>query len=799
MDPQQRVFLELAQQALENAGYDPERYKGRIGVFAGIGDNHYYTTNLLTHPDLLAMAGKLAVEYGNQKDYIALRTAYLLDLRGPAISLNTACSTTLLAVDQAYRSLLDYECDIALSGGIDITVPQKSGFLYQEGGTFAKDGHCRPFDADATGTMFCDGAGVVILKRLADALADGDTIYAVIRGTGKNNNGARPASFLAPSVDGQAEAIALAQSNANVPVETIRYIEAHGTGTPVGDPIEFEALRKVFESKTDKKQFCYIGSIKGNIGHPTNAAGVAGLIKAALVLHHEQIPPTLHFKTPNPKIDFASSPFHHGRQAHPVPSGRGSAPHRGQLVWLWRHQRPRHPGRSAGAEAAADRKRFASAAAFAALGQELRQRSRPTAARLAEHLASAAPEAFADAAYTFQTGRKQMAHRRFVVAADSSEAAKLLLQPNPLRCSSKRCERRDPPVVFLFGGQGTQYVNMGLNLYRDEPLFRAVVDDCCEYLKPHLGRDLRELLYPQSGDEKTAQISLQDTFFTQPSIFVIEYALARFWQSLGIEPATMAGHSIGEFVAATLAGVWELEDALGIIALRGRLMQNLPRGSMMAVSGSADVDRENSSRRRFRSLPTMLRRSVSCRGRKRMSSNSRSNSKRENIVCRHLHTSHAFHSAMMDPMVEPLREAVAKIQLRPPAEALCLDGHGTPHHRRRSHRSRVLGQSCPRHRGVFEGNPVSQRPGIRPLPRMWTAFHPVFVGSPAVHARPSLHSHSHVCRYAREQHRVGNLCFSPWGLSGRTACPLIGMPSTPTKTAGAFLCQPIPLSGSDSG
>ena len=321
MDPQQRVFLELAQQALENAGYDPERYKGRIGVFAGIGDNHYYTTNLLTQPDLLAMAGKLAVEYGNQKDYIALRTAYLLDLRGPAISLNTACSTTLLAVDQAYRSLLDCECDIALSGGIDITVPQKSGFLYQEGGTFAKDGHCRPFDAEASGTMFCDGAGVVILKRLRDALADGDTIYAVICGTGKNNNGARPASFLAPSVEGQADAIALAQSNANIPVETIRYIEAHGTGTPVGDPIEFEALRKVFESKTDKKQFCYLGSIKGNIGHPTNAAGVAGLIKAALVLHHEQIPPTLHFKKPNPKIDFDSSPFIMAEKLVPFPRG----------------------------------------------------------------------------------------------------------------------------------------------------------------------------------------------------------------------------------------------------------------------------------------------------------------------------------------------------------------------------------------------------------------------------------------------------------------------------------------------
>ena len=674
MDPQQRVFLELAQQALENAGYDPERYKGRIGVYAGIGDNHYYTTNLLTQPDLLAMAGKLAVEYGNQKDYIALRTAYLLDLRGPAISLNTACSTTLLAVDQAYRSLLDYECDIALSGGIDITVPQKSGFLFQEGGTFAKDGHCRPFDADATGTMFCDGAGVVILKRLADALTDGDKIYAVIRGTGKNNNGSRPASFLAPSVDGQADAIALAQSNADVPVDTIRYIEAHGTGTPVGDPIEFEALRKVFESKTDKKQFCYIGSIKGNIGHPTNAAGVAGLIKAALVLHHEEIPPTLHFNKPNPKIDFANSPFLMADKLTPFP--RGAAVRRtavssfgfgGTNVHVILEEAPQ-PTR--GTASRPLQLLPLSAKTPAALDAYTRA--------LAEHFGEADPGTFADAAYTFQVGRRQMAHRRFVVAADSTEAARLLEQPNPLRCgSTKRCDRRNPPVVFLFGGQGTQYVNMGLNLYRDEPVFRATVDHCCEYLKPHLGRDLRELLYPQSGDEKTAQISLQDTFFTQPSIFVIEYALSRFWQSLGIEPATMAGHSIGEFVAATLAGVWELEDALSIIALRGRLMQNLPRGSMMAVSGSADSI--------AKLLPAQLQ----------IASNNapslcvvsgpetdivqlQKQLEAEEIVCRRLHTSHAFHSAMMDPMVAPLRDAVAKIKLRPPEKPFVSTVTGRP-------------------------------------------------------------------------------------------------------------------------
>ena len=673
MDPQQRVFLELAQHALENAGYDPERYKGQIGVFAGIGDNHYYTTNLLTQPELLAMAGKLAVEYGNQKDYIALRTAYLLDLRGPAVSLNTACSTTLLTIDQACRSLLDYECDIALSGGVDITVPQKSGFLYQEGGTFARDGHCRPFDADATGTMFSDGAGVVVLKRLADALADGDTIYAVIRGTGKNNNGARPASFLAPSVDGQAEVIALAQSNANVPVETIRYIEAHGTGTPVGDPIEFEALRKVFECKTEKKQFCYIGSIKGNIGHPTNAAGVAGLIKAARVLYHEQIPPTLHFKKPNPKIDFASSPFIMADKLTPFPRGEhvrraavSSFGFGGTNVHVILEEAP-----------APNDARPSRPLQLLPLSAKTPSALDAYSRALGDHLTSIAPEALADAAYTFQTGRKQMAHRRFVVAADPSEAAQLLRQPNPLCSSAKRCDRRNPPVVFLFGGQGTQYVNLGLNLYRDEPLFRAVVDDCCEYIKPHLGRDLREILYPQAGDEQTAQISLQDTLFTQPSIFVIEYALARFWESLGVEPAVIAGHSIGEFVAATLAGVWRLEDALSIIALRGRLMQNLPRGCMMAVNaGAASISK---------SLPPTLQ----------IASNNapalcvvsgpegdvvqfQKQLEAGKTVCRHLHTSHAFHSAMMDPVVEPLREAVEKIQLQPPAKPFVSTVTGRP-------------------------------------------------------------------------------------------------------------------------
>ena len=275
MDPQQRVFLELAWSALENAGYDSQSFDGMIGVYAGVGDNHYYPTHVLSNPDLVNMVGKVIVGYGNEKDYIATRVSYALDLTGPSVSVNTGCSTALLAVDMAFRALIDHECDIALAGGVDIFVPQKSGFLYQPGGIFSKDGHCRPFDSQATGTMFCDGAGVLVLKRMSAALSDGDRIYAVIRGTAKNNDGANKASFLAPSVEGQARVIAMAQAQANVLPQDISYIEAHGTGTPLGDPIEVEALTKVWRAQTDRKQTCWLGCIKGHIGHPTIAAGVA--------------------------------------------------------------------------------------------------------------------------------------------------------------------------------------------------------------------------------------------------------------------------------------------------------------------------------------------------------------------------------------------------------------------------------------------------------------------------------------------------------------------------------------------
>jgi len=310
MDPQQRVFLELAWSALENAGYSPETCKGHVGVFADVGDNHYYTENVLPNEDLVKMVGKLIVEYGNMKDYIANRVSYNLNLTGPGINLNSACSGALTAIDGACKSLLTYESDMALAGGIDITIPQKQGFLYQENGTFCKDGHCRPFDSEATGTMFCDGAGIVVLKRLSEAVKDKDRIYAVIKSTAINNDGSNKVSFLAPSVDGQARVIALAQAKAGVSPEQVSYIETHGTGTPIGDPIEIEGLTKAFRAAgAEKKQFCYAGSVKGHIGHPTNSSGAIGVIKTALSLYNEKIPGTLHFKKPNPKIDFTKTPF----------------------------------------------------------------------------------------------------------------------------------------------------------------------------------------------------------------------------------------------------------------------------------------------------------------------------------------------------------------------------------------------------------------------------------------------------------------------------------------------------------
>ena len=665
MDPQQRIFLELANAALENAGYDPERCPGPVGVYAGAGDNLYHQVNLLGHPRLLARAGQLAVEYGNQKDYIALRVSYALNLTGPAVSANTACSTSLMTVDLAVRGLASYECDMALAGGIDIRIPQKSGFLFQEGGTFSRDGHCRPFDADATGTMFCDGAGIVVLKRLDDAVAAGDTIHAIICGTAKNNNGARTASFLAPSVEGQAEVIAMALANAAVPIETIGFIEAHGTGTPVGDPIEIESLSRVFNAKTEKRHFCYLGSIKGNIGHPTNAAGIAGLIKAALVLEREEIPATVDLRKPNPRIDLATSCFLLADKLIPFP--RNEIPRRAAVSSFGFGGTNVHavleepPLQKAGGPSRSTQLLTVSARTPSALST--------ACSALAEHLSGSADADFADAVSTLLRGRKQFPHRRFVVAAGRTEAAELLRQPDTLKENTHHCTRRDPPVVFLFGGQGAQYVNMGRGLYQAEPLFRAIVDQCCDLLRPHLGRDLKDVIFPADSDGDAARESLRNTIFTQPAIFIIEYALAAWWRSLGIEPSMMVGHSIGEFVAATIAGVFELPDVLRVVASRGQLMQGLPPGAMLSVRAAAgEVEGLLSPSLQIAAINAPSLCVVS--GPAEQIAAAKRICEGRGWPCRELLTSHAFHSAMMDPILAPLRKEFAGVTLKAPVRPL---------------------------------------------------------------------------------------------------------------------------------
>ncbi len=656
MDPQHRIFLELAWAALENAGYDPDRFPGMIGVFAGVGDNHYYVNNVLGYPELIKTVGKMIVGYGNEKDYIATRVSYCLNLTGPSVSANTGCSTSLLAIDHAFKSLIDFECDMALAGGVDVFFPQNSGQLYEEGGTFTKDGHCRPFDEQATGTMFCDGAGIVVLRRLEDAIAAGDRIYAVVRGVAKNNDGANKVSFLAPSVEGQAQVIALAQAQADVPAETISYIEAHGTGTPLGDPIEIEALTKAFRATTDKTQFCRIGSIKGNIGHPTIASGVAGFIKASLSLYHETIPGTLHFDKPNPKIDFANSPFvvvkdtlPWPRNAQPRRAGVSSFGFGGTNVHAVLEEAPllapSGPSRP-------KQLLLLSAKTEAALGR-LRQ-------QYIDFLNANAGANLADMAYTLIIGRRHLALREAIVAADPKDAIAQLRRNAERKAPAPKLANLNPEIVFLFPGQGSQYVNMGRNLYVQEPLFRRYVDACCDILKPHLDRDLRELLFPEAGDENTAAESLRDTYYTQPALFTIEYSLAQFWMSLGVVPSALIGHSVGEFVCACLSGIASLEEILPMVALRARLIRSLPNGSMLSVRCAAEQIQDR--------LPPLIQlaaanspnlcvvsgpyEAIDAFGRVLDA---------EGLMTSKLHTSHAFHSAMMDPIVDEFVAAMSRV------------------------------------------------------------------------------------------------------------------------------------------
>jgi amino acid adenylation domain-containing protein len=666
IDPQHRLFLECCWEAFEDAGYDPAAYPGSIGVMAGAAYGSYFLQQVCAQPgfteDFLKnyQIGNYQAMMGNYPDYLATRVAYKLNLKGPSFSVQSACSTSLVAVCQACQTLLTYQADMMLAGGVSITLPQKRGYLYQEGGMGSADGHCKPFDADAQGTVFGSGVGVVLLKRLEDAVADGDQVYAVIRGFATNNDGGNKVGYTAPSIEGQANVVAMAQQAAGVEPDSIGYIEAHGTATPLGDPIELAALEKAFRANgaTGEPGFCTIGTAKANVGHLDIAAGVTGLIHAAHIVRHGQFPATLNFKRATNKFDMAASPFH--VNAAPAAWESNGQPRRAGVSAFGVGGTNAHVVIEEAPQVEADAP--AHAAQLLVLSARSVEALDAATANLLEDMKLHPERSLADVAYTLQVGRRAFDHRRAVVAETTDEAIKALQGSIGKHTAAKKKSASEPGVCFMFPGQGSQHVNMGRALYRSEPVFHETVDLCCLLLRKELGLDLLKVIYPEGVDTSE---QLKQTALAQPAIFVIEYALARLWMSWGIQPNCMIGHSIGEFVAACIAGVFTLEDALRLVAARGRLMQALPAGTMLSVRATeAQVLPLLGPELSIAALNAPSLCVVS--GVTSAVEALEQELTRQGIVSRRLHTSHAFHSPMMDPIMDAFREEAAKVKMLSP-------------------------------------------------------------------------------------------------------------------------------------
>lgn len=665
-DPQHRLFLEACWECLERSGHVPEKYQASIGVFAGMYNATYFQRHVAAHPEKVASLGEFQVMLANEKDYIATRVAHKLNLTGPAVSVHTACSTSLVAIAQAMAALRAGECGMALAGGSSITCPPRSGYLYQEGSMLAPDGVTRTFDADARGTVFSDGLAVVLLKPLSQAIADGNTIHALIKGIAVNNDGAKKASFTAPSVDGQAAVVEAAMCAAGVEAESISYVEAHGTATPLGDPVEIAALTQAYRRQTRHVGFCRIGSLKSNMGHMVIAAGASGVIKTALALEREWLPASIHFQSPNPQLEIASSPFVVVDKALAWPTGR--APRRagvssfgvgGTNAHAILEEAPQQPAtpESRGLQMLRLSARTPTALVTAA-------------ARLAGHLCANPELNLTDVAFTLEQGRKDLSYRATVVAGNVASASEQLRDQGAFgRRIRKAIE--SPQLAMLFPGQGAQYVGMGSALYDSNADFRAALDECADALATDPGLDIRAAMF--LGDEK----SIAQTHITQPATFCLEYALARMWMAAGVLPETLIGHSIGEFVAATISGVMSAADAVRLVALRGQLMQNLPAGAMLSVRAGIhtigplippelQMAAENSP------LACVVAGEIGA------IDEFANYLEKRGIVSRKLQTSHAFHSAMMAPVVAPFAAAVRRVKLHAPAIRIVSTVTGVP-------------------------------------------------------------------------------------------------------------------------
>jgi len=660
MDPQHRHFLECAWEALENAGYTPAGFAGSIGLFAGSGMNSYLIHNLLRNRQLVSTAGFFLLrQTGNDKDVLATRVSYQFDLHGPSINVQTACSTSLVAVHLACQSLLSCECDMALAGGVTIECPHGQGYLYRPGEILSRDGHCRAFDAGASGTIFSSGAGIVVLRRLVDAVRDRDTIHAIILGSAINNDGGRKVGYLAPSVDGQAEVITEALGVAEVGADSISYVETHGTGTAVGDPIEVKALTQAYRLATNRKGFCTIGSLKTNVGHLDAAAGVAGLIKSTLALENRKIPASLHFQSPNPLIDFENSPFRVNNSllnwdtaGQPRRAGVTSLGIGGTNAHVILEEAPARPQ--------IDRK---TSDQLIILSTKSPPSLENATGQLVTFLQENPETVLADVAFTLQAGRKSFPFRRALVARSSAEAASALEASIARKLPVTPVPSSVPRLVFLFSGQGSQHVGMAKEIYEEQKVFRDSFDFSSKFLQNYIDCDLRELIYAAESEREASAKKLNQTYITQPALFAIEYSLAQLWMALGLKPQAMLGHSIGEYVAACLAGVFTLEEALETTAIRGRLMQKVNAGAMLAVPLPLD----------HLELPSGLSLAAVNGPEQCVVSGTFETIESfekvliaRGIISRRLQTSHAFHSAMMDPILDEFRQHLRRLSLRSP-------------------------------------------------------------------------------------------------------------------------------------
>jgi acyl transferase domain-containing protein/acyl carrier protein len=669
MDPQTRFFFQCAWEALEDAAYDPKTYNGLIGIFGGKGPSGYLALNLSTHPELLELVGKTQIESGNLNDALVSMVAYKLDLKGPSVSVQTFCSTSMVALHLACQSLLSYECDMALAGGAALSFPQGKGYMYQEGSVLSPDGECRTFDAKGQGTVVGSGVGLVVVKRLNDALEDGDHIYAVIRGSAMNNDGITRVSYAAPGLNGQASVIATAMGNAGVDPETISYIEAHGTGTTMGDAIELAALIEVFRHGSAKKQICALGSVKPNIGHADRASGIAGLIKATLTVKHKLLPPSLNFEQTSSDIDLDNSPFYVNTKlkewesnGYPFRAGVNSFGMGGTNTHVVLEEAPERPTSSVSRPY---QLLLISARTEASL--EI------ITSRLIAHLKENPTINRADMAYTLQVGRATFDHRRMVVCREDEDISDVLSIADPRRVFNAHQVYQDRPIIFMFPGVGDHYVGMAHGLYQTERIFREWVDRCCDLLKADLNIDLCTLLYPQnesesvhsthSGldlrrmlgreNENNANSPLQQTALAQPVVFVIEYALAQLLMSWGIRPQAMIGYSLGEYVAACLSGVLSLEDALKLVAKRAAMIQSLEAGSMLAVPLS-ERDIQPYLRGGVALAASVAPNVSILAGTAENITAMQERLTAQDVLCHQLPTTHAFHSPMMMPIVDEL-------------------------------------------------------------------------------------------------------------------------------------------------